>query len=197
MRTIEVDGHTFIPELTRNGWIIDAGCRGFKLSASFACQKVYSLDVEDFTYNNIPPNTRFKHAALMANAGEVEAHYFGNGTGNFIKGLNGIPYNGPDRPCETLKVQSITLQEIYNEIGTNIDLLKLDIEGSEYEILANLEPVPKQVTVEMHEHCHTDLHHRWIDRVLKNMSKHYEMRLYTPESRYQYLDCLFIRKDLL
>jgi FkbM family methyltransferase len=200
MRTIEIDGHTIIPELTRKGWILDMGCRGFNLSVAFACQRVFAVDVEDFSFNsNIPPKTIFKHAALMAHSGEVEAHYFGNGTGNFVKGINEQPYNGEDRPCETKPVKAITLQDIYSEIGTDIDLLKLDIEGSEYEILANLEPIPRQVTVEFHEHCNPILHNKWIDKVLQNMDKHYQLTQYPcPDwPRYKYMDCLFIRKDLI
>jgi len=137
MRTI--DGHTFDEKLLTGGWVIDAGCRGFLFSMEMReiGIDVYALDIEDFDGSSYFT----KHAALMATAGEVEAHYFDNGTGNFVKGINEQPYNGPDRPCETLKVPAITLQDIYNEIGTNIDLLKLDIEGSEYEILASLDPV--------------------------------------------------------
>lgn len=196
MTTATVDEHTFNPGLTRSGWIIDAGCRGFKLSGAFACQKVYALDIEDFSGSQ-PQNTTFRHKALSVRYGEIEAHYFGDGTGNFVKGINEQPYNGPDRPCETKKVQAITLQDIYNEIGTDIDLLKLDIEGSEYEILANLEPIPKQVTVEFHEHCHTELHNKWMPKVLEHMSKNYELKLFSTIPRYKYMDCLFIRKDLL
>lgn len=160
-----------------------------------AGEKVYALDIEGF--NDIPDNVIFKRAALMADAGEVDAHYFGDGTGNFVKGVNEQPYNGPDRPCETKKVQAITLKDIYEEIGTDIDLLKLDIEGSEYEILANLEPIPKQVTVEFHQHCHEILHNKWIDKVISHMDKNYEIKLFSDIPRYPYMDCLFIRKDLI
>jgi len=95
-------------------------------------------------------------------------------------------------------VPCITLQDIYNEIGTDIDLLKLDIEGAEYEILENLEPIPKQISCEFHEHCHTELHKLYIDKVLEHLCKHYHMNLYIREwPRYLFMDCLFIRKDLI
>lgn len=202
MRTI--DEHTFDENyLTNGGWIIDAGCRGWKftLLVRDIPRNIYALDIEDFMDTDIKPivkkQYKFRHAALMARPGQVEAHYFGNGTGNFVKGINEQPYNGPDRPCETKKVQAITLQDIYDEIGIDIDLLKLDIEGSEYEILASLEPIPKQVTVEFHEHCHTQLHNHWMPKVLEHMSKNYELRLFSTIPKYPYMDCLFIRKDLL
>lgn len=211
---ITIDGHSFDEKLLNGNWVIDAGCRGFGFTETLLASNcdVFSIDIDRLTIpdlltealpttNHIRPYTRwnFKHAALMAKPGEVEAHYFGNGTGNFVKGINEQPYDGPDRPCETKKVQAITLQDIYSEIGTDIDLLKLDIEGSEYEILANLEPIPRQVTVEFHEHCHPDLHKKWIDRVLQNMAKHYQLTQFPCNDwpRYKYMDCLFIRKDLI
>lgn len=206
MRMIEVDGHTYDEDLlTYHGWVIDAGCRGFNFSWSLhITNKVYALDIEDFTdtskelFKNLLGNdVIFKHAALSHKGEEVEAHYFGNGTGNFVKGVNEQPYNGPDRPCETKKVQAITLQDIYDEIGTDIDLLKLDIEGSEYEILASLEPIPKQVSVEFHAHCHEKIDREWTPKVLEHMSENYELKLFSTIPRYPYMDCLFIRKDLL
>lgn len=195
-----IDGHTFDEGLLSGGWVIDAGCRGFKFSEEvihYGAQ-VYALDIENFSESaSLFSCLAFKHAALMSQSAEVEAHYFGDGTGNFVKGVNEQPYNGPDRPCETKKVQAITLKDIYEEIGTDIDLLKLDIEGSEYEILANLEPIPKQVTVEFHQHCHEILHNKWIDKVLGHMAKNYEIKLFSDMPRYPYMDCLFIRKDLI
>lgn len=212
MRTI--DGHTFDEKLLTGGWVIDAGARGFNFTEALLGMEcdVISIDIERLTIPNIlteaipsknadRPYTRwnFKHAALMAKSGEYEAHYFGNGTGNFIKGINEQPYNGEDRPCETKKVKAITLQDIYDEIGTDIDLLKLDIEGAEMEILANLEPIPKQVTVEFHQHCHLDHFNQWIGKVLEHMSKHYQLTQSpcVDWPQYKYMDCLFIRKDLL
>jgi FkbM family methyltransferase len=201
MRTI--DGHTFSVRLFTGSCVIDAGCRGFEFARQMMRfeRTVYAIDIEDFGDSDLEYSKQFifRHAALMAQSNEVEAHYFGNGTGNFVKGINEQPYNGEDRPCETKKVKAITLQDIYKEIGTDIDLLKLDIEGSEYEILANLEPIPKQVTVEFHEHCHPNLHSQWIDKVLQRMDKNYVLTQYPcPDwPRYKFMDCLFIRKDLL
>lgn len=201
---LEIDGHTFDHTRLTGGWVIDAGCRGFKFTNyCLNHAKVYALDIEDFTDS---PDVSivgrhfskyvFKHAALKNEPGRTEAYYFGDGTANFIKGINGVPGNLPDRPCETKEVLCVTLDDIYNEIGTDIDLLKLDIEGAEYEILADIEPIPKQITVEFHEHCHTDLHRQYIDRVMLHLLKYYHCHLHVFEQRYHYLDCLFIRKDL-
>lgn len=204
---ITIDDHTFDEKLlTETGWIIDAGCRGFKFANYITENKprishqdfnyrTYCLDIEGFeATGNI---TVFKQAALSATPGQTEAYFFGNGTGNFIKGINGVPGNTEDRPCETKTVQCITLQDIYAEIGTDIDLLKLDIEGAEYEILENIEPIPRQITVEFHEHVHQHLHDKYIDKVMAHLCTHYHCNLYIRDwPRYHYMDCLFIRKDL-
>lgn len=206
---IRIDDHTFSDYLLTGGWVIDAGCRGFAFTErirrgfeGLRCP-VYALDIENFDVSEFKTATlfnefKFKRAALTATPGQTEAYYFGNGTGNFIKGVNQEPQTLPDRPVKIETVPCITLQDIYNEIGTDIDLLKLDIEGSEYEILANIEPIPRQITVEMHEHCHPDLHKKYIEQVMDNLCKNYHCNLYIRDwPRYHYMDCLFIRKDLV
>lgn len=199
-----IDGHTFDQGKINGGWVIDAGCRGFEFSRyCLERGKVYALDIEDFTDDPVMPivgrhfsNFIYKQAALTTRSGQTEAFYFGDGTGNFIKGINETPGNTPDRPCETKVIPCITLNDIYSEVGTDIDLLKLDIEGAEYEILEKLEPIPKQITVEFHEHCHEKLHRTYIDKIIDRLCKYYNLSLYIREwPRYKYMDCLFTRKE--
>jgi FkbM family methyltransferase len=199
-----IDDHTFDETLLKDGWVIDAGCRGFNFANAvrslFYDKKeknpVYAVDIEKF--NDDIEGVVFRQAALTNKTGRTEAYFFGNGTGNFIKGINHVPGNLPDRPMHIQTVPCITLQDIYKEIGTDIDLLKLDIEGAEYEILENIEPIPKQITVEFHEHCHTELHNKYIDKIMDHLCKSYHCNLYIREwPRYKYMDCLFIRKDLI
>lgn len=205
---MRIDDHTFDNDLLNGGWVIDAGCRGFNFSSWMLRNTesgVYALDIEDLTHKDIFSEQmkvlaefKIKHAALTNKSGQTEAYFFGNGTGNFIKGINQVPGNLPDRPMQIQTVPCITLQDIYNEIGTDIDLLKLDIEGAEYEILENIEPIPKQITVEFHEHCHPGIHNKYIDKIMDHLCKHYHCNLYIREwARYKYMDCLFIRKDLI
>lgn len=199
MRTINIDGHTFDLDLLTGAKIIDAGCKGWNFSSYFADRgfDVYAIDMDNF--NEWPRNVCYTKAALVHNRTFVAAHFFGDGSGNFVKGVNEQPYNGEDRPCRTTVVDCITMDQVYKEIGTNIDLLKLDIEGSEYEILANLEPIPRQITVEFHEHCHAVTHSLWIEKVLDHMSKYYTLTQHPCDNwpRYKFMDCLFIRKDLI
>lgn len=202
---ITIDGHTFDETLLTGGWVIDAGCRGFEFSrdALIRDQYVFAMDIEhlpipDFSYVSTNGRLFFSKLALSAQPGETEAYLFGNGTGNFVKGINEKPGDLPDRPLKIETVQCITLEDIYADIGTNIDLLKMDIEGSEYEIMLNMDPIPKQISVEFHEHTVKNLHDQYIDRILDHLCKDYNLTLHIREwPRYKFMDCLFIRKDML
>lgn len=200
-----IDGHTFDETLLKGGWVIDAGCRGWSFSAHCWAEyasSIYAIDLEGDDINNKKvsesPDVVFKQAALTNYTGQTECYLFGNGTGNFIKGINGVPGNTEDRPVQTITVPTMTLQDIYNEIGTDIDLLKLDIEGAEYMVLENIDPIPRQITVEFHEHCHSDLHKTYFDKVFERLCKYYHCNLHIREwPQYKFMDCLFIRKDIL
>ena len=54
-------------------------------------------------------------------------------------------------------VDSITLRELHFLVGREVDLLKLDLEGAEYDLLMNVarcDLMPyKQIFVEFHHHC--------------------------------------------
>jgi FkbM family methyltransferase len=198
-----IDGHTFDETLLRDGWVIDAGCRGFNFANAirdiFYDEKeknpVYAIDIEKF--DGDIKGVVFRQAALTNYSGQTECYLWGNGTGNFIKGINGTPGSTPDRPVKTDLVPAITLQDIYRDIGADIDLLKLDIEGAEYLVLEKFEPIPKQITVEFHEHCHPHLHEVYFRSILENLCKDYHAHFFNVEPRYHFMDCLFIRKDIL
>jgi FkbM family methyltransferase len=190
---ITIDGHTFDETLLDDGWVIDAGCRGFSFAKHFP--NVLALDIENF--DNVPKGVQFKHAALTCYSGEVDAYLFGDGTANFIRPVNEEPSNTEDRPCISQVVKAVTLDDLYQEIGKYIDILKLDIEGSEYEVMMKMEPIPRQITVETHEHCHEHLHAKLWPKIMKRMSEWYHIHLFHVEPRYHYLDCLFVRKDIL
>jgi FkbM family methyltransferase len=193
---IIVDDHTIDERFLKDGWIIDAGCRRFSLSKAFPNQKVYAIDIENFT--DVPPNTRFVNAALTNNPGKWDAYFFGDGSANFLKGINEPPGNTEDRPCETKSIDCITLDNIYSEIGTDIDLLKADIEGFEYFVFKDFKPIPKMISIETHQHCHEILHNECWPDVFEKLCKDYHCTLHIHDwPKYLFMDCLFIRKDLL
>lgn len=203
---ITIDQHTFDQSKLLGGWTIDAGCRGFTVT-KYCLERgpVYAIDIEDFQnspeFPIVGPTKNkliFKQAALTNYSGQTEGYFFGNGTGNFIRGVNQVPENSERRPCETKPIPAIRLDDIYLETGLNIDLLKLDIEGAEYQVLGEgFEPIPKQITVETHEHCHPHPHAIYWPEIFERLCKDYNATLHITEwPQYKFMDCLFIRKDI-
>jgi FkbM family methyltransferase len=89
------------------------------------------------------------------------------------------PYNGTslfnyfENPIEH-KIERITLDEIIENYGlVRIDILKIDIEGAEYELLENLSPkvfdAVDQITVEFHDFLDPELRSR-TEEIAKRMT---------------------------
>lgn len=196
-----VDEHTFCPSLLTGKLVVDAGCRNFHFSyalADLGCP-VLAMDIEDFNHH-ADGKVWFRHGALWDKTEPLEVHRFGNGTANFVKGLNGIPYNGPDRPCVTETVQAYTLEHLLAMTSSKIiDLLKLDVEASEYRILLNIKAdlLPRQITVETHRHVNKVLHDEQWPLVLNHLDQWYSVSRHSNYPDYPDMDTLFIRRDLL
>jgi hypothetical protein len=84
-----------------------------------------------------------------------------------------------------------------------VDILKLDCEGSEYHILSdpNFQPIPKQISVEFHMHAHRQLHDQYYDKCIENLLKWYEPVQHeltqAHGAGFNYWGSLFVRRDLL
>lgn len=183
--------HSVDLDLLTGGICIDVGCRGFQFSEAMrdlGCT-VYAFDLEDM---KVPEGIDFLACAIGPESGrgfyvetnDQQAKYISN---------SGIP------------VRILSINEIY-EIGQNkgkdIDCLKLDCEGYEYKILSDprFSPIPKQISVEFHEHAHKGLHDQYFDACIENLQKHYvpvkHERYAAHGAGMNWWDSLFIRKDL-
>lgn len=98
------------------------------------------------------------------------------------------------------------INDLYNEVineAKNIDVLKLDVEGTEYFLLSdkNFQPIPRQISVEFHLHCHADIHNRLYARCMDNLLKYYRIAQHEMTQAHgagwNYWNSLFIRKDLI
>lgn len=124
--------------LTKGGVCIDAGCRGFEFSKAMRDfgMIVKAYDLEEM---EVPEGISFKVTAI---GDRFTIAYFKDTEDPNAKH---ILYLG--RP-----VIMVPLSQIINETGI-VDLLKLDIEGSEISALLSLnEPPAKQISVEFHLH---------------------------------------------
>jgi len=207
---ITIDEHTFDEKLLTGGWVIDAGCKDWRFSIALrdlGC-KVIALDIDKF--NDVPDGIEYVNSGLGSKLVEVkEAHFFGDGSANFVKGLHGIPGDLPDRPCVTREVTLIGFSHILphicsrqweqNGFHLGLDLLKLDIEMSEYDVLMSIDEhiLFNQICVEFHPHVNIELHNRMYEKVLKHLSQWYEVSFHSTYPAYPSMDTLFIRKDLL
>jgi|GEM_PF-5465912 len=183
---ITVAEHSIDESLLTGGTVIDAGCRGFGFSVAMrdmGC-RVLAFDIEDMV---APEGIEFKRAAILNRDGLVYYKEHHDKQATHLTD-NGIP------------VEAIDINTLYKD--TVVDVLKLDVEGSEYLILSdkNFQPVPRQISVEFHEHCHKDLHRKYFEKCVENMLRHYRVakmeRYEAHGAGFNYWDCLFINKVL-
>lgn len=184
--------HTVETDLLTGGWVIDGGCRNWNFSIAMKDrnEKVYAIDIQNMTKPQIVDI--FRQNALWI---ENKTMYV-----NYIQDLQGTFVSNKKETNRTEEITTITLSDIYNEIGTDIDCLKLDIEGSEYDILLDekFEPIPKQLSIEFHEHCFKNKHDMFFDMCINKINRYYNPikfeRISDHGCGFNYWDTLFIRK---
>lgn len=196
MELADIGGHTVAPSLLKDGCIIDIGCRGFYFCTNpiFEGKKIYAIDVDPEAFENLPnlPNLTKMNVGIWDKEGE--ATFYRNGEGTCIKEV------WPKHAHKYFTCKTITMAQLYETTGKNVDLLKLDCEGAEYIILGEtFEPIPKQITVEFHYHCVPDIHNKHIDSILTRLKEHYTPVNLVWEQKhgagFNFWDTLFIRKD--
>lgn len=183
--------HSIDIDLLSGGICIDAGCRGFQFSEAMRHlgEKVVAFDIENLTP---PPGIWFYNNALWPEDG-VQLNYKDtkDQQAKHIADV-GIP------------VTSRSLGWVYNAFrGIDVDILKLDVESSEYFILSDpdFQSIPHQISVEFHLHCHRALHEQYYDKCMENLLKHYEPVKHeltqAHGAGFNYWDSLFLRRDLI
>jgi len=202
----EVGGHTFCPSLLSDGCVIDIGCRGGVFSNEFTDIKVFCIDPDPKVFTDtiddvVTWKDEFsKQNLVLMNIAisdvKGESAYYENGEATCLQQID-PDQNHPFIPCKT-----ITMDDLYEITGTNVDILKLDCEGAEYIILGEtFKPIPKQISVEFHNHCVPELHNKHYASIIERLSKDYVMMNDVWEQRhgcgFNFWNTLFIRKDLL
>lgn len=186
--------HSVDVDLLTGGICIDVGCRGFGFSEAMrdlGCE-VWAFDLEDM---QAPEGVKFLKTAISSTSGpgfymdtkdQQAKHLSGSGIPIDIASLNSV--------YETMHKVAPTAV---------VDILKLDIEGSEYLVLSDLffQPIPRQISVEFHMHAHRALHNQYYDKCMENLLKYYEPVKHeltqAHGAGWNYWDSLFVRRDLL
>jgi hypothetical protein len=197
--------HSVDVDLLTGGICIDVGCRGFafsKVMKELGCN-VVGFDLEAMTP---PDGVEFMKMAVSTY----------NGTAKYADTKDAQAKHLSE--WGTVEVPVIELNLIYRKLhdyaghvflfppqlkNTAVDVLKIDAEGEEYRILSDPEfkPIPRQISVEFHMHCHRSLHDQYYDKCMENLLKHYVAVQHELKEAHgaglNYWDSLWIRKDLI
>jgi FkbM family methyltransferase len=158
-----IQEHTFFDEyFNENLVIIDLGaCKGeftTKMEDVYKLKKAILVEASFKNFSEIPKKDNYVlyNRVISNNQNQLVEFYEDSNS----------PYNGSTifNYFDGVKheVLTITLDEIIKENDiTEIDLLKIDIEGSEYELLNNIQDETyskiNQITVEFHDFLNEDL----------------------------------------
>lgn len=187
-----IDNHSVAVDLlTKGGGIVDAGARGFVFSEWFASRghSVLALDPSpDIKREHYRQGISFLPYALV---GKAKTH-------NFLS-MVGDPGAWHMTDVETEEIPCVTH---IDWLGNNWDVIKLNIEGSEYDVLDTWPgPIARQIVVSFHEHTPRARGRAECDRLIAKMGQWYKAFNVVWEKRYccseNYWDVLFIRNDLV
>lgn len=205
MKIEVIHEHSVAVDLLTGGICIDVGCRGFQFSSEL---KKLGCNVVGFDLEKMDPpegveflrmavSTYNGHAKFVDTKDAQAKHLSESGTCD-------VPVISLNLIYENLKNYSTKVLLFPPQLpNTAVDVLKLDCEGEEYRVLSdeNFQPIPRQISVEFHMHCHRALHDQYYDKCMENLLKYYEPVQHeltqAHGAGFNYWNSLFIRKDLI
>lgn len=157
--------HSIDLDLLSGGICIDAGCRGFQFSEAMRDLglSVAAFDLEDM---KAPEGIDFRKMAI--------SNYTGYGVYKDTTDLQAkhLIGSGNGKP-----VPVVSLNDVYKLIGSeNVDVLKLDVEGEEFCIFMDedFQPIPRQITFELHQHTQARRSQKEIDSLFNKLKTWYD-----------------------
>lgn len=203
-----IHGHTVdLSLLTQGGYVLDLGCRDFIFTQEMLNigMKVISIDpykdiqIEQKLLNN--KNFIFKNMACVGlKTNEYLKYYEYNDWGaNSLFDI--CAENKQYKEIKKYDVKTTTIGEIMKELNIEIfELIKIDVEGSEYEILKNLpKNCSKQLSVEFHDwlrlNPYKDEPEKFYEEIEKSVLKDYlvlEKKRVPMHEGFTYSDVLYV-----
>jgi FkbM family methyltransferase len=138
--------------IDKNGWILDLGCVNFLFSNEMKkfCNNIICVDPNP-NIINIPEGLFYENVAVVIdeNIDEIDYYIFNDIQGYSLLHMN----NDFIQPINSMKIKTTTIKKIMKKYNIEkFELIKFDIEGSEYEILKNIDwGITKQISVEFHD----------------------------------------------
>lgn len=170
---------SLLPEKAK---ILDIGCRGFQFTDYMRelGHVVTPIDIDDF------PDKTYYRVAITGQDGRVGIH------------RNNDPQ--ATRVTEGNELLSMSLDTFLNSLGLEqVDLIKIDIEGAEYQVIMSLKKPPaKQLSIEFH--LHTGIYGQCemmlMEGKLKSLGYEFIKHELTEQhgAGYNYWDSLFLLK---
>lgn len=195
---MRIDDHIIREDLLKVGdWVLDAGCLNFGLHKELG-EKQCLICIDPNKDIVAPPNVRMIRAALGAGRGVAYYYSWGNGEGNHIAGTGTTPYWATDKyEVQVYDIQSIMDMFHVKQFG----LIKLDIEGSEYDVLLGIDqPIARQIAVEFHQqlgHNKYGTHEEYMDKLMASpFGRLYEIAEWERRADYELYEYLFLLKGL-
>jgi len=189
-----IHGHTVDMSLLNGLPILDAGCRYFEFAEYFAKRghRVIALDpapdIPDYS-----GKAEFIRSALNINSGYVDFSTWDGPEANRITEV-------PDP--RSISILATSLKDLMAEKDVkHWDVVKLDIEGGEYDILMNWPgPIANQITVEFHEHLNVNpMGAAYYSKMLNHLEQWYRPAQHVSVpcdcgTGFNYWDSLFVLK---
>lgn len=182
--------HSLIKSLlSTRGFIMDVGCRGFQFRDAMKAMghKVYAIDCDKLD----DPLNEYYRFALSDHTGFEFIHRSDDPQATKVKKV------GTDEKIECMTIESFS--KIRGPLHAIWDLIKLDIEGSEYEVIMSLTKAPaKQLSIEFH--LHTGVYGSYemvmMEDKLKALGYEFVQHDYTEQygAGFNYWNSLFVLK---
>lgn len=199
-----LDGRSVVEELLKpDQWVLDGGCRVYYVTDEMLRRgmKVLAVDPSP-TVTKRPQDDKFifERAALVGVPRDAATFYdFGNGQGSYLE----VTRRPRPAECSVYRVPCLTVSELMrkHEID-HFGLVKLNVEGAEYDILANWPgPIADQIMVSFHdcfECCPDSEPQRFYSRLFTFLDHWYVVARHEKETRWgmeNYWDSLLVLRS--